>query len=132
MRREFTRPAAVLALAGAAVVTLLTVITSLGGDVHRSVVLDQTEIGENEKEFPAAEQDWVEDAYHKAMPFRDPGHISREEIRLEVALRKDGLIDRGKEWSFQQPLWGKYQQVMADVSQRCLSLNDDWLCIPRT
>ena len=58
----------------------------------------------------------VDNEYEAAMPFRDPGHISRAEIRLAHALARSGTTKRDETWDFIKPLWGKYIQAMRDVS----------------
>jgi hypothetical protein len=58
----------------------------------------------------------VDNEYEEAMPFRDPGHISRSEIRLAHALARSGTTKKDDTWDFIQPLWGKYIQAMKDVS----------------
>ena len=58
----------------------------------------------------------VDNEYEEAMPFRDPGHISRSEIRLAHALARSGTTKKDETWDFIQPLWGKYIQAMKDVS----------------
>lgn len=58
----------------------------------------------------------VDNEYEEAMPFRDPGHISRSEIRLAHALARSGTTKKDETWDFIQPLWGKYIKAMKDVS----------------
>jgi hypothetical protein len=58
----------------------------------------------------------VDNEYEEAMPFRDPGHISRSEIRLAHALARSGTTKKDETWDFIQPLWAKYIQAMRDVS----------------
>ena len=83
---------------------------------HGAVVLDQQEIGTYEAAYDPQEQVAVDNEYEAAMPFRDPGHISRSEIRLAHALARSGSTKRDESWDFVKPLWGKYIQAMRDVS----------------
>jgi hypothetical protein len=75
------------------------------------------QIGENEKAYSNQNQEAVESDFERAMPFRDPGHISRDQIRFDRALKDEGVVAHGPGWSWQQPLWGKYHQVMKDPSE---------------
>ena len=81
-----------------------------------SVVLDQQEIGTYEAAYDPQEELAVDNEYEAAMPFRDPGHISRAEIRLAHALARSGTTKRDESWSFIKPLWAKYIQAMRDPS----------------
>ena len=79
-----------------------------------AVVLDQQEIGTYERAYDPHEEVAVDNEYEAAMPFRDPGHISRAEIRLAHALARSGSTKRDESWDFVKPLWGKYIQAMRD------------------
>lgn len=50
------------------------------------------QIGENEAAFSEKDQQAVEETYDAAMPFRDPGHISRDQIRFDKALQAEGVV----------------------------------------
>ena len=80
-----------------------------------AVVLDQQEIGTYEAAYDPREELAVDNEYEAAMPFRDPGHISRSEIRLAHALARSGTTKRDQSWDFIKPLWGKYIKAMRDV-----------------
>ena len=79
-----------------------------------AVVLDQQEIGTYEAAYDPHEELAVDNEYEAAMPFRDPGHISRSEIRLAHALQRSGTTKRDETWDFIKPLWSKYIQAMRD------------------
>jgi len=79
-----------------------------------AVVLDQQEIGTYEAAYDPHEEVAVDNEYEAAMPFRDPGHISRSEIRLAHALARSGTTKRDQSWDFIKPLWSKYIQAMRD------------------
>ncbi|KAJ1492153.1 hypothetical protein T484DRAFT_1771997, partial [Baffinella frigidus] len=72
------------------------------------------QIGENEAAFSEKDQQAVEETYDAAMPFRDPGHISRDQIRFDKALQAEGVVAHGKGWSWKKPLWGNYHHAMKD------------------
>lgn len=97
--------------------------------------MDQQEIGTYEAAYDPHEELAVDNEYEAAMPFRDPGHISRSEIRLAHALQRSGTTKRDETWDFIKPLWSKYIQAMRDptdvqigwTNPRHLSKDADYL-----
>ena len=115
-----------------AVATIVAVVLSsraTGNALSRgAVALDQREIGTYETGAEAAydpkEQESIEDEYEAAMPFRDPGHLSRAEIRFARALKASGTTSRDETWDYIHPLWAKYLQAMKDPSEVMLGLTN--------
>jgi len=115
-RHKARHAQAAWALAAAAAVCVCAVSSGLWAGVmpRGAVVLDQQEIGTYEAAYDPHEEVAVDNEYEAAMPFRDPGHISRAEIRLAHALARSGSTKRDESWDFVKPLWGKYIQAMRD------------------
>ena len=82
----------------------------------RALCLTRVRDPRAEAAYDPHEEVAVDNEYEAAMPFRDPGHISRAEIRLAHALARSGTTKRDESWDFIKPLWGKYIHAMRDVS----------------
>ena len=101
-----------VAMAAIACATVLAAATLVARfDAHGAAVLDQQEIGTSESAADPHEELAVDNEYEAAMPFRDPGHISRAEIRLAHALARSDSTPKDETWNFVRPLWSKYLQV---------------------
>ena len=123
MTRRRSRLVAVAAVVCAAVVAAATLAARF--DAHGAAVLDQQEIGTSESAADPHEELAVDNEYEAAMPFRDPGHISRAEIRLAHALARSDSTPKDETWNFVRPLWSKYLQV---DSVACASARTRTLC----